>query len=171
MALFGSARDMSLFRNLNKELINNWIDTSVDIFKASIVDTKENLYGEALNKVFFPAVRVGSLIEREDTEWEADEFGSDYTRTSKFSFLRDTLKDIADLYLEAGDILHWDDRYWEIDSVRSSDYYAGKNPSTDYLGGTHGWNIGVFANTHETRRSTINLEKVRAGYTGLAKNI
>ena len=171
MALFGGERDISLFRNLNKELINKWIDTSVDIFKASVVDTKENLYGEALNKVFFPAVRVGSLIDKESSDWSADELGSDYERQAKFSFLRDTLKDIADLFLEAGDIIHWDDRYWEIDSTSSSQYYSGKNPSTDYLGGTHGWNVAVICNTHETRRSTVNLEKVRTGYTGIAKNI
>ena len=171
MALFAGERDISLFRNLNKELIDKWIDTTVDIFKASVVDTKENLYGEALNKVFFPAVRVGSLIEKETTDWAADEFGTDYTRTSKFSFLRDTLNDIANLFLEGGDIIHWDDRYWEIDSVSSADYYAGKNPGTDYLGGTHGWNVSVICNTHETRRSTVNLERVRAGYTGIAKNI
>ena len=29
MALFGSARDMSLFRSLNRELINRYIDTEV----------------------------------------------------------------------------------------------------------------------------------------------
>tara|TARA_R110001583_G_scaffold42896_2_gene136421 strand:+ start:16801 stop:17316 length:516 start_codon:yes stop_codon:yes gene_type:complete len=171
MALFGGERDVSLFRNLNKELINNFIDTRVDIFKSSVVETKENLYGESLNKVFFPAVRVGGMIETEDQEWEADEFGSDYGRNAKFSFLRDTLNDIANLFIEGGDIIHWDDKYWEVDSVTSTDYWTGKNPDTDYTGGTHGWNVGVFCNTHETRRSTVNLEKVRSGYTGLAKNI
>ena len=171
MALFGGARDVSLLRNLNKELINKWIDTRVDIFKASVVDTKENLYGEALNKVFFPAVRVGSLIDKESSDWSADELGSDYERQAKFSFLRDTLKETADLVLEAGDIIHWDDRYWEIDSTSSSQYWTGKNPSTDYNEGSHGWNVAVICNSHETRRTTVNLEKVRTGYSGIAKNI
>ena len=48
MALFGGERDISLFRRINRELINEFIDTQVDIVKHAIKDIKENLYGEAL---------------------------------------------------------------------------------------------------------------------------
>ena len=47
MALFGGQRDMSLFRTLNKELINDIIDTEVYFFKFAISETKNNLYGES----------------------------------------------------------------------------------------------------------------------------
>ena len=53
MALFGGQRDISLFRSINRELINNIIDTKVDIIKHAIKDIKENLYGEALGKQYF----------------------------------------------------------------------------------------------------------------------
>ena len=61
MTLFGGQRDISLFRNINRELINKIIDTEVDIIKAAIKDIKENLYGEALGKQYFQNVRVGCL--------------------------------------------------------------------------------------------------------------
>ena len=64
MALFGGARDISLFRHINRELINELIDTRCDVYKHSIFDTKENLYGEALRKVFLPGVRIAGLIEK-----------------------------------------------------------------------------------------------------------
>ena len=57
MSIFGGDRDISLFRHINRELINNIIDTKVDIVKAAIKDIKENLYGEALGKQYFPSAR------------------------------------------------------------------------------------------------------------------
>ena len=41
MALFAGERDISLFRSINRELINDIIDTKVDIVKAAIKDIKE----------------------------------------------------------------------------------------------------------------------------------
>ena len=65
MALFGGQRDISLFRTLNRELINEIIDVEVDIFKSAIYDTVGNLYGEALNKVYKPGIRVACLVDHE----------------------------------------------------------------------------------------------------------
>ena len=96
MALFGGVRDISLFRHINRELINEIIDTRCDIFKHSIFDSPENLYGESLSKVFKPGVRVAGLIEKESKSYTSEELGSDYTRQVKFSFLRD---DLASLFI------------------------------------------------------------------------
>ena len=187
MALFGSARDISMFRHVNRELINEIIDTRCDIYKHSIFDSKENLYGEALRKVFLPGVRVAGLIEKEGKDYTSNSEGSDYTRQVKFSFLRDDLAALelgdinnttdpnenaqqANVFLEIGDVLHWDGNYHEIDTVSQGQYLFGKNPSTDSLGGTHGAQWSVIVNTHEMRRSKINtLENVRAGYDEYVK--
>jgi len=182
MALFGSARDISFFRKVNRELLNEIIDTRCDIFKHSIFDSKENLYGEALNKVYKPGVRVAGLIEKEGKEYTSEEIGTDYNRQTKFSFLRDDLASLelgtlnnttspnenaqdADVYLEIGDIIFWDNAYFEIDTISSGQYLFGKNPATDHNAGTHGASWSVIVDTHEMRRSKINtLENVRAGY-------
>ena len=182
MALFGSARDISMFRHVNRELLNEKIDTRCDVYKHSVFDSKENLYGEALRKVFLPGVRVAGLIEKGNKEYSAEEYGTDITRTSKFSFLRDDLADKwssgtgnqttpnrnhqeADIYLEIGDVIHWDNEYYEIDTVSSGQYLFGKNPDTDSLGGTHGASWSVIVEAHVMRRSKINtLENVKAGY-------
>ena len=182
MALFGGSRDISLFRHLNRELINEIIDTRCDIFKYSIFDTKENLYGEALAKVFKPGVRVAGLIEQDGKEYTSEDIGSDYSRQIKFSFLRDDLASLeigatqntenpnenaqdANIFFEVGDVIFWDGKYCEVDEVRQGQYLFGKNPDTDSNGGTHGANWSVVVQTHEMRRSKINtLENVRAGY-------
>ena len=182
MALFGGSRDISLFRHINRELINEIIDTRCDIFKYSIFDNKENLYGEAISKGFKPGVRVAGLIEKGDKEWSSEDIGPDYSRSITFSFLRDDLASLelgstnntllpnenaqdANIFLEIGDVIFWDSIYCEIDTVAQGQYLFGKNPDTDSLGGTHGASWSVIVNTHEMRRSKINtLENVRAGY-------
>ena len=51
MALFGSARDASLIRSINRELINEFIDIEIAFYKLSLEDTRANMYDEADNKV------------------------------------------------------------------------------------------------------------------------
>ena len=165
MALFGGQRDISLFRSINRELINDIIDTKIDIVKAAIKDIKENLYGEALGKQYFQNVRVGCLIELGSTEIEDTEFGPDINKTATFKMLRDDIKDIANLKLEMGDLIHWDNAYWEVDKVSSGDQYnMGRNPSSNLSGDTHGWNLAIICETHMTRRSRLSIEQTNIGY-------
>ena len=63
MALFGGARDMSLFSKLNKELINDIIDTQVYYFMLSVEDTNSNLYGESSTKIYHQPIKVPALFE------------------------------------------------------------------------------------------------------------
>lgn len=181
MGLFGSARDISLFRHLNRELLNEIIDTRCDIFKHSIFDSKENLYGEALRKVFMPGVRVAGLIDKGGKEYTSDDIGSDYTRNLTFSFLRDDMAALeigttqqtidpnknaqaSNVFLEVGDVIFWDNKYCEVDTIAQGQYLFGKNPATDH-DGTHGANWSVIAETHQMRTSKLaTLEEVREGY-------
>ena len=86
MALFGGARDISLFRTVSRELVNDLIDTEVDILKTSVYDVNENLYGESIDKIFKPGVRVNCLIDVEDQEWDSTEFGPDINQAAKLVF-------------------------------------------------------------------------------------
>ncbi len=165
MALFGGQRDIKLFNTINRELLKDIVDTTVDIFKASIYDVKENLYGEALNKVYKKGIRVAALITHDDQMTESDEFGTDINQTASFAFLKDILEHDANLVLEGGDIIHWDNAYWEIDSIVENQYIRGENERTTNLGSAFGSSHSIICQTHQTRRSTIQLEKVRSGYT------
>ncbi|MBC8390335.1 MAG: hypothetical protein H8E13_20095 [Actinobacteria bacterium] len=104
MPLYYRENDVNFIDAINVELINNIIDTTINVFKISLYDTKENLYGEALRKIYFPAVKCAALIEPAETETITDEFGSRITQTIDFRFHRNTLIDI-DLVLEVGDII------------------------------------------------------------------
>ena len=176
MALFGGTRDISLFRTLSRELINEIIDIEVDIFKSAVYDSDANLYGEAINKVYKPGVRVACLIETEDQEWGSGEFGVDVNQTSKFSFLRDDLlpagtigTPAANVVLEVGDTLFWNNIYWELDSVIENQFIVGKDPETDKgftsgERGEFGRSFSIICTGHQTRKSRVQLDNIRAGY-------
>ena len=126
MALFGGHRDISLFRTLSRELINEIIDIEVDIFKSAVYDSDANLYGEAINKVYKPGVRVACLIETEDQEWGNN-------------------------------------------SVVENQFIVGKNPETDkgFTSGERaefGRSFSIICTGHQTRKSRVQLDDIRAGY-------
>ena len=167
MALFGSARDASLIRSLNRELINDFVDTEVALFKLSLEDSRANMYDESDNKIYFKPVRINCLIEKGEKSYVGDDAGYDSTREGFFNFLRDDLKD-NNIVIEEGDVIEYDNEFYEVDGVGSSQYFAGRNPSSD-LGFTQGdreefgLSIAVRVTAHVTRRNRLNIQEVRSG--------
>ena len=163
MALFGSARDVSLIRRLNKELINEIIDTEVYYYKPVLDESLVNVYGESPDKVFYNPVKIPCLIDRQDTEQVSDDFGQSYQHTATFNFLRDTLKDDKDVKPDAGDIIQWDNEYYMVDNVNENRLFVGKNPQTWDGGDGHGTSLSIICNAHVTRQTSIKLINVRFG--------
>jgi hypothetical protein len=163
MALFGSARDVSLIRRLNKELINEIIDTEVYYYKPVLDESLVNVYGESPDKVFYNPVKIPCLIDRQDTEQVSDDFGQSYQHTATFNFLRDTLKDDKDVKPDVGDIIQWDNEYYMVDNVNENRLFVGKNPQTWDGGDGHGTSLSIICNAHVTRQTSIKLINVRFG--------
>jgi len=131
MALYGGSRDISFIRHINKELINNIIEQQVGYYILDLSKTNSNLYGESLSKTYQDPVLVNCLIDRIDQAWSETEFGSDVTRTINVRFLRDILVDIQ-LVPKVGDIILWDENYYEIGSLIENQFVVGKDPSYSY---------------------------------------
>jgi hypothetical protein len=131
MALYGGSRDISFIRHINKELINNIIEQQVGYYILDLSKTNSNLYGESLSKTYQDPVLINCLIDRIDQAWSETEFGSDVTRTINVRFLRDILVDIQ-LVPKVGDIILWDENYYEIGSLIENQFVVGKDPSYSY---------------------------------------
>lgn len=104
MPLFKRQKDINLFRSINRQLIIKIIDTTVSVYKINSIQTVANLYGESLNKVYFPDVSVGALIQHDSPSVQMNQFGHNYLQAITVRFDRDILKDI-NLYPEIGDII------------------------------------------------------------------
>ena len=168
MAFYGSWRDMSLFRTINKELINRYIDTEVLLYKLNLNNTDSNLYGESDRKTYYEPVRMNCIIARDSRTSAGDDYGIDIQRTATFAFFKPELED-KNIIIEIGDIIHWDREYYEIDNQSNvQDYIMGKEPLTD-LGyttgerGSFGMDISVVVEAHITRMNAINIVPVRTG--------
>jgi|TARA_R110000787_G_scaffold99719_1_gene204378 glutaredoxin-related protein len=167
MALFGSARDASLIRHINNELIVNLIDIEIELYKLVLEDTRENLYGESDQKKYYNPIKIPCLIQKDEKTVIGDDYGIDSTRTGIFAFSRDYLKDRTIIF-EIGDVLNYDNEFYEVDAVHGSNYWGGRNPSTD-LGYTSaersefGYSVEVRVEAHITQRNKLNLVEVRTG--------
>ena len=182
MALYGTQRDFSLFRHMNRELMGDIITQQCAFYKYKIEETKINLYGEAAEeKYYMGPVLLNCLIERQNEEHPIDDFGTGFKWDIVFKFLRDDLlgkaKDFnkdwegygADLVPEVGDIILYEKGYYEVDNVNANQYYVGKNP--DYpndpnpLNGEgledYGWNTSIICSTHYVPADKLGITQER----------
>lgn len=169
MALYGSQRDVSLFRSLNKELLHRLIDTEVLVYKLNLNATTTNLYEESDNKIYNEAKLVHCLVTVDDQAWSTEDYGSDVTQTSTFAFLRDDLVD-KDLPVEIGDVIEYRSRFFEIDGIVENQNVVGKNPDNWFGGDSHGYNVSIICQAHMTRQSKVNIVKTRFGNSSTIKN-
>ena len=164
MALFGGSRDISLFNTLNKELINDIIQTEIGYYKFVLEKTVANVYGESEGKMYYEPVRIACLMKREDQSWSSDDFGSDVNQTLNFRFLKEELKDI-NLVPEVGDIVLYFNNFYEVDSRVENQLFMGRDP--DYALSTEttdfGGSFSIIVNTHISRVEKLNLIPLRGG--------
>jgi hypothetical protein len=150
MALYGENRDISLFRHVNRELLNNIIEQKVGYYKINLDKTTNNIYGEATTKTYNDPVLINCLIERGDTESTTDDFGMDIVRNITCRFLRDDLAGIDlstelgpdgvgfthNIVPEIGDVILWNNDYYEVNNVNENQLIVGKDPSYSYASQT-----------------------------------
>ena len=156
---FYSQRDIDTFDKFNKELVGNLstgadgiINQEVIVYKVSVYDTEVNMYGETSEgKVFKPGVQLVALVEADDQTTTTDEFGPDLQQQASFSFVRQSLVDLS-FVVEIGDIINWNDGYWEISSVNEN----------QLIGGQTSYDHSVVCSTFLVRISNLNIERVRS---------
>ena len=162
MALFGGKRDARFLASINAELINAIVDTEIEYFKLQVEQSNSNLYGESERKAYFDSILIPCLITKDDKSAAMDDYGHTYTRTAKFALSRDLLER-ATLYPEVGDIIFWDNEYFEIDNVDANQYFTGKNPETWPNGDDHGYSVSVICDAHVTRQTPLGIRDIRRG--------
>ena len=148
--LYFKSKDINLINSINNEIISDIIDTKVNIFKLSIYNTEENLYGESLRKVYFPGVQVAGLIDHEDESFDTDDFGPDLQQSITINFHRNILKNI-NLYPEIGDVIEYNNKQYEI----------GGTIENQFLGGQTSLNHSVICQCHLTRKSRTLIDKIK----------
>ena len=165
MALFGGHRDAKFLASINAELLNAVIDTEIEIYKLNIEQSDSNLYGESENKSFYDSILLPCLITKEGKSASQDDYGHTSTRTAQFAISRDILVR-ADIYPEVGDVIFWDNEYYELDNVDANQYFVGKNPETWPNGSSHGYSVSIVVDAHATRQVPLGIRNLKYGSDG-----
>jgi len=148
MSKYVTDRDVTFFRSINRELVDEVIETPVILYKLNVIHSPSNIYGESPSKVYHVGVQVPCLINRQDKTPTTDGHMIDFTQTAVFSFLRDTLS-TKGIYPEAGDVIEYDSSYWEINNAAENQLLADRP----------GLNWSIICTCHLTKRSALQLEE------------
>jgi len=143
-------KEIDLIDSMNEELIDEIVGQSVDIYKVSIDNTDENVYGESTTKYYEVGFRVNCLIQFNEPEITQDEFGADENSDIEMYFQRNNLSSGSlNFYPEMGDIVDWNDHYWEINGTTEPQLIAG-NPNYKH---------SIVATAHRARLSSLQIEE------------
>jgi len=152
MPKFMLDRDLQLFRSLARELVDTVIQNTCVLFKINLSETKVNIYGESTNKTWHPGVELYVLIDKEPENVVYEGFGSDNTQNITFKFDR-LLCEERNAYPEIGDVIYFDNSYYEIDNTNEIQFVGGlPGESSDR-------NWSIVCSTFMVNKATLNIEE------------
>jgi len=160
--IFGSQTDFNLYKKVMRELVKDVVEQEVLYYKFGLGETETNIYGEALDKIFYTPVRLNALLTRGDQVITDDEFGPDLNRELSFAFIRADLVDI-NVVPEVGDVILWHEDYYEVDTVRENQLFLGKDNAYNFTnyGAAYGSSISIICDAHLTRADKLGIAQVR----------
>ena len=145
---FVPQKEVNLIDSMNEELIDEIVGQTVDIYKISVENTEENLYGESSTKYYNDGFRVNCLINWSEPSVDQDEFGPDVNTSVELYFHRTTLEE-AGFYPEIGDIVDWNDTYFEVNAVTEPQLIAGHQ----------NFKHQILVTAHRSRLSSLQIEE------------
>jgi hypothetical protein len=155
MPKFISDRDVSFFRGLARELVDVVIENVCVLFKVDLKETKVNIYGESMNKSWHPGVELYVLIDKEPETAVYEGFGPDAQQNVTFKFDREMCEE-RNAYPEIGDIIFFNESYFEIDNTNEVQFVSGMPGQTMY-GNQKNWSIVCSA--FMVSKSNLNIEE------------
>ena len=152
------AKDLATIEKFNRELLgepnisdDGIIDQFVILHRVSVYETDTNMYGEASEgKVYQTPVKLPCIVDAGDFDLNYDDFGPDNRQSVSFAFQRAYLVEV-DLRPEIGDIMKWNDGYFEVDKFNEN----------KLIGGNFDNSHSIVVSANLVRRPTVNLEEYR----------
>ena len=183
MPKFFNAKDLDFIKTISEEVVDYVVEQAVTLFKVSVGETKTNLYGESLGKVWRAPSTVMAIVDREPANVVYEGFGADRQQAVEFRFNRmrcretsysvpkvrdvngtlvptEAIQNLTVGYPEIGDVILFDGIYYELDNVRESALIGGQpqiyNKETNTFEDSRNQLIGV---AFMVRRSSIQIDE------------
>ena len=149
MPKFFNAKDLDFIKTISEEIVDYVVEQAVVLFKVSVGETKTNLYGESLGKVWRAPSTLMCIVDREPQNIIYEGFGADKTQTVEFRFNIQRLRDesysvpkVRDIngtlvpteaiqnttvgYPEIGDVILFDETYYEVGHITANALIGGQ---------------------------------------------
>lgn len=183
MPKFFNAKDLDFIKTISEEIVDYVVEQAITLFKVSVGETKTNLYGESLGKVWRAPSTIMAIVDREPINVVYEGFGADQQGVVEFRFNRQRLRDesysvpkVRDIngtlvpteaiqnltvgYPEIGDVILYDSIYYEIDNVREPQWIGGSPEIYDQENSTFkDASNTLIAICHMVRRSQIQIDE------------
>lgn len=151
--MFIRQRAIDFMNHISYELVAQVIENPVNLWRVAPYDTKANMYGESDSKVYFKPVQLLGLINNNPEETETTEFGTDKNQNLIVSFNREQLRILNGINPNMGDVIEWNDSFFEIGAVDESKFPGGH---TDY-------NFSIICYAHMTKKPAVSIDDFRVG--------
>ena len=113
--LFTGEKEADFVKQINDEVIERIVGQQVLYFAISREHTNyHSLYGEAIEKVYYPPVRVFAQVTWNGSKTEFTKYGIDRRQQIKIDFHRRRLTEDQNLYVRVGDFVRFGDFDYEI---------------------------------------------------------
>jgi hypothetical protein len=162
MALFGSLKDISTFKGISRELLENVVSQAIGYYKYRLNDSTVNIYGEGVNKYFIGPILINCLIERGDFTVDKNEISLEVKRDVSFRFLKYHLVQ-ANVVPEIGDVVMYNEGYYHVDNVNENQLILGRDNDFAYENGLEnfGSSYSVVLTTHLSSQEALGIDKNR----------
>lgn len=159
MPKFLVGRDIDFFRNVAREMVEKVIEETCVLYKVNLKDTKVNIYGESMNKTWHQGVELYCLISKEAETPNYEGFGPDTNQNIEFRFDREHCRD-RNAYPEVGDIIYFNNSYYEIDNTNEIQFVGGLPGGEDNSPiGYDRRNWSIICTTFMVTKSNLNIEE------------
>ena len=148
MPKFLQTRDIEFFKSIARELVDDVVQNTIVLFKINMNETKVNIYGESLNKTWYPGVQLYALYSKSPEDIVYEGFGPDMQQNITFKLDRMMCEE-KNVYPEVGDIIFFDTSYYEIDNTNE----------IQFIGGSPNNNFSIVCETFMVSKSTLNIEE------------
>ena len=160
--MYNRARDISLKRRVARSFMRRTVSLEVVYYKLSLQDTVYDLYGDSKAKMYMTPIMLVCSLERNPQTGDDGDWGTSTSRLNNFAFLKDDLRDL-NLVPEKGDIIEWDNSFYEVDVVVEDQLLSGNDP--DYALETslndYGSSWSIVCETHLAQVNRLNIVQSR----------
>jgi len=179
MPKFFHNRDIDFLKTISEEVVDYVVEQWITLFKMSVGESKTNLYGESIGKVYHEPATLMCIVDREPQTIVHEGFGSDKEQAVTFAFNRQRLRthEIPNIrtinnnripakaiqnakygYPQIGDIIIFDNTYYEISNVQEEKLLGG-SPLVFPEGETESDDnrMSLVVTAHKVRKTSVQI--------------